>query len=445
MDLRHVGALAALILSIAVPRLAGQDAPAAEPVPDLLRNALRNAKQNPEAAAAEIAKKDPDQAMREAIRRFQSQTDGIEADEIKAAAAKMQREGIVEKAGEAAARLKEDGTLDKAKAAAEQLQRDGTLDEAAAKAKSALRAATDEPKPKTAPAPPIAAPVEVPATRPAPGIAGGEPAPVAMPVGPGEAQPEAPAEAPAMIRATETLPSAVAVATATATVVETARVAPVEGSVATTPSIPETPALDLDSVPAPLPLSKKYAQDKQGAFPATDRKHMEILAKESIMDNTKGVLLFTGNVFIDHPEFEIKCDKLEIQLAEAVGMEGGGGNSDTNFKRAVASGGMVEIRRIALDEKGKSKTQIALARIADYNAITKDIVLTGGPPYIQDGDKFIKTNSEDAKIIMRGNGLYEITGSTNRIRISIPVENDGKTEGAGVLPSGLEGSFNRRR
>ncbi len=59
----------------------------------------------------------------------------------------------------------------------------------------------------------------------------------------------------------------------------------------------------------------------------------------------------------------------------------------------------------------------------------------------------MKTNSEDSKIIMRGNGLYEITGSTNRVQIVIPIENkEGKGKKGEIgLPGGLEGSFDRFR
>ena len=84
---------------------------------------------------------------------------------------------------------------------------------------------------------------------------------------------------------------------------------------------------------------------------------------------------------------------------------------------------------LTYDDKGKPTTQIALARVADYDAIKGEFVLSGGPPYIQDGDKFIKTNSEDAQIIMRKNGLYEILGSTNRSTIVIPIEQDEKKPG----------------
>jgi len=101
---------------------------------------------------------------------------------------------------------------------------------------------------------------------------------------------------------------------------------------------------------------------------------------------------------------------------------------------------MVEIKRVTVEE-GKQKTQIAIARSLSYNAITKDITLSGGPPYIQDGDRVIKTNSEDAQIIMRGNGKYEITGTSNRSQIIIPVpKSEGNKEGS-PLGGGLGDAF----
>lgn len=389
-----------------------------------LKNVLRSVKQDP-AATIEGVKRDPEESVREATRLFQEKTSGIDAETLKAAAAKAKS--------------------------------DGMLDQAAAKAGEAVERAKVATKPAPA-APPAAKPAaakpaalpataepEVPATRPAPGISGGAPTPVAMPID--EGAPAVPAaDVPAPPPPGGPLPGAAA---ASGDVIQRSRAEAIAGAAPTAPVIPELPDLSPDAVPGPVPLSKQFHKGANGAYPSADRRHMEILSKESLMDNTKGVLLFTGNVFVDHPEFEIKCDKLEIQLAEGVGMEGSeepaGGNA--NFKRAIASGGMVEIKRLAKDEKGRPKTQIAIARVADYNAITKDIVLSGGPPYIQDGDRFVKTNSEDAKIIMRGNGFYEVTGSTNRSQIVIPIENKGGPGKKGEigLPGGLEGTFDRLR
>lgn len=392
-----------------------------------LRNMLRSVKEDP-AAALEKAKSevsdldtskidtskidtskidaamaDPDDAVRQMTKAFADNKDKIDPEKLKSAVATVKESELVEKATAAVTQL----------------------------------------------APEAAAMLEnVPATRPAPGISGGVPTPVAMPVTQGEALEIPPgsvtSDTPALmataIGSLQAAPDSPAMAN---TAVDA-----IAGAEPTRPMIPNSPGLTPDDIPAPEPLGKKYAAGPGGAYPGADKKHMEIRSKESTMDNAKGILLFTGNVEIDHPEFKIKCDKLEIEMAKSVGMDGTeAGESDSSFKRAIASGGMVEIKRITADEKGKPKTQIAIARIADYNAITKDIVLSGGPPYIQDGDRFVKTNSEDAQIIMRGNGLYEITGSSKRSQIVIPVEQkegekEGKKGGKKKNESGMGGFGN---
>ncbi|NLT69076.1 MAG: hypothetical protein GXX91_00100 [Verrucomicrobiaceae bacterium] len=402
-----------------------------------LRNMLRSVKEDPAAAleeavadpsAIDTSDLDPEEAVRQMTKAFADNKDKIDPDKLKAAVATVQESGLVEKTAAAVEQL--------APEAAAVLE---TVPEAAGVAamlkespESAPESVASEPKPAPEPVP-----ADVPATRPAPGISGGVPTPVAMPVDPGEmiatpVDPDAPPPG-----ADEPLRTA-----ADSPALANTAVDAIAGATPTQPMIPDSPGLTPEEIPKPQPLTKKYAAGG-GAYPAADSQHMEILSKESTMDNARGILLFTGNVFIDHPEFEIKCDKLEIQMAKGVGMDGSAaGESDATFKRAIASGGMVEIKRIAPDEEGKPKTQIAIARIADYNAITKDIILSGGPPYIQDGDSFVKTNSEDAQIIMRGNGLYEITGSNKRSQIVIPVEQEeGKNGKKGENGIGLGNAF----
>ncbi len=396
-------------------------------VPERLRSVLRTAKQDPGAALDEV-RQTPDAAVDDVLRQFQQKASGVKIEDLKAAAQKAQADGTVERVLKQANEVMQKEAPELAKEVEKQTAAAPAII-ATPTAPTPLATPTTETAPMTE--------TDVPATRPAPGVVGGAPAPVAMPV-------EVPEELPAVARrAVEATPAAIGSEAGTVMTEGTAE--PIAGAAPTTPMIPDSPLLKGDDIPAPKPLAKKYQKDAQGAYPVAGRKHMEILSKESVMDNTKGVLLFTGDVFIDHPEFEIKCDKLEIQTAEGVGMDSGG-KSDANFKRAIASGGMVEIRRM-VEDKGKKKTQIAIARNADYNAITKDIILSGGPPYIQDGENFVKTNSEDAKIIMRGNGLYEITGTTNRSTISIKIDED-KQKGAkkkDPLGGGLEGTFDRFR
>ena len=378
-----------------------------------LRNVLRNVKQDP-GAALESVTKDPEEAVREATRLFRANTDGVDAEQLKAAAAKMQSDGTLEQIKTKATSLIEKETGKPIESTVSEAKR--AVSEAAASRDSAA------PAPASAPAPVV----EVPATRPAPGISGGAPTPVAMPLENGAPIiPDAPREAPALARPTAGgLPTAVAAANGA--VVQETRVEPIAGASPTTPILPDLPDLGSNEVPAPLPLEKKYDKNSAGAFPAGKREHMEIRARESLMNNTKGELTFVGDVELDSPDYEMKCDKLVIYLEQGAVAEGA--TDVGGMRRAVASGGMVEIKRTVIEE-GKKKTQIALGRLVDYDAVGGDVVLSGGPPYIQDGDRFVKTNSEDSKIIMRRNGLYEITGSTNRVQISIPIENKG--EGGG--------------
>ncbi|MEM9281011.1 MAG: LptA/OstA family protein [Verrucomicrobiota bacterium] len=222
---------------------------------------------------------------------------------------------------------------------------------------------------------------------------------------------------------------------ATETVGQTQSVSSIPNSQPLESKIPDSPLLNQSEAPAPQPLEKKYQKNPSGNFENSSSRNMEITSLESTMDNNTGVITFLGEVRIDHPDFDIQCDKLQIYMAD--GAEGSNGK----FKRAIATGGMVEITRINAD----GETQIALARRADYDGNTEDIVLSGGPPYLQAGDRFVKTNSEDAQIIMTGDGKYKVTGSDagvkSRNKIVIPIdENDGTGEiGIGsTLGGGIE-------
>ncbi|MEM9018469.1 MAG: LptA/OstA family protein [Verrucomicrobiota bacterium] len=223
----------------------------------------------------------------------------------------------------------------------------------------------------------------------------------------------------------ETTPQPLATDTMPDRIVQEKTVEPIATADPTQMVIPDFAAAEAD-IPAPVPLSPKYEMKNNGGFRApSDKDNMIITARESVMDNNRGVLVFTGNVFVQYPNLDIKCEKLEIELGSdgtAESAEGG-----QSFKRAIASGGMVEVTRIVKAEKGKTKKQIAMARQVVYERATGDAVLTGGPPYIQDGESFIETNSPDAQIIMRGDNKFEIkgsdAGSKNRTRIVIPLDN----------------------
>jgi lipopolysaccharide export system protein LptA len=273
-------------------------------------------------------------------------------------------------------------------------------------------------------------PNEVPATRPAPKPGQTLPAPPASTASPMATIPDAPAlPAPPSAEPSLAIPDA---ASGPSTVTQESVVAPMANEGPTVPRIPSTPGLNPGEVPAPQPLAPKYSHQATSPTPGSDAAHMAITSNESIMDTIGKVMTFQGNVVITHPLFEIKCDKLEMILAEGLDLSGAEQSSsaggESPFRKAIASGGRVEIRRNSPD----GKTQVAMARRAEYDAVTKDIILSGGPPYIQDGDRFVETNSADAQIIMRGNGKYEVRGE--RGRIVIPVDKSDTGEAFSIGP-----------
>src|SRR5690606_3070525 len=100
----------------------------------------------------------------------------------------------------------------------------------------------------------------------------------------------------------------------------------------------------------PEPLSPKSSLEPKSQKKAKkdDPQSMEITSAESIFDQKGGDLTFKDNVFLDHPEFQMKCDTLRIEMGGGgTAMPGAGGMS--NFSRAIASGGMVEMKTISAE------------------------------------------------------------------------------------------------
>lgn len=221
-------------------------------------------------------------------------------------------------------------------------------------------------------------------------------------------------------------------------------VTPIATAPTTSSRIPDSPFLNPRDLPEPAPLAPIYQVDDEGAFESNAKNEVIITAGDSEMDNNAGIITLTENVVINHPEFVLECDKLVVTLAEGAGGDAGGEGNSSSFKRAIATGGTVKIRRISPD----GNTQIAISRMAAYNGITKDIVLSGGPPYIQDGEKHVRCTEPDAQIVMTGDGKYKINGSDSRApsrhKISFPVEGEDGSKTIGIGNS-VSGSIDRLR
>ncbi len=344
-----------------------------------LQNLIRSAKNDPEAMVEEL-QNNPEDAVREATQIFQENRDKIDTSSIDTPENRKKAEAL------SAAAMTRANEMVKEKPAVE------------APAKPEKVPATRSVTTTTQVATPVAMPVE------------GEDTPIAN-------------------------------HTAETPVVQSEHINTLSNSQPTKPQIPVTPHLTENDVPAPQPLTPKYNTKKATTSPSPGGDHMEIMARESIMDSKNGILTFRGEVFVDHPDYDLKCEKLEIQLTESIGAPGAGSSAAPAIKRAIATGGMVEIKRIGED----GKIQVALARKADYDALKQEFILSGGPPYIQDGDNLVRTTSQDSQIIMRGNGTHEIIGSgagseggRQKFKFAVPKSN-GSDSGIGAgLGSGLD-------
>ncbi len=181
--------------------------------------------------------------------------------------------------------------------------------------------------------------------------------------------------------------------------------------------IPDTQALSEKNIPAPKALKPSYAAARKSS--GTNQEAMSIRARNSVMDKKNRIVTFTGDVYAksDADRITMECDKLQIHLTpEGANVKDVDGKP-TQITKVIATGGTVKIRK--MDPTGKVQT--ALARRIDYDAISKDAMLSGGPPSLKDGGKSIKTETEDSKILLRGNGKYEIIGS-GRDYFSIPLK-----------------------
>jgi lipopolysaccharide transport protein LptA len=206
---------------------------------------------------------------------------------------------------------------------------------------------------------------------------------------------------------------------------------------------PENLQLSLagSNVPPPRPLVP--ANEKKG-----DTNAMEITSEEVEMDNAERTTTFIGNVDLKHPTFHLKSDRLliymneENQSAEGKKSEG---ETDAPFKEAVATGARVIVERVNAD----GKKDVGQARKVVYDALTGDLVLSGGPPQLQSGGSLVKTYSESATITLKKNGNHSVSdkgvGGGNKVIIPVGKDNKGgESKEPNLIPTKL-GDISKRK
>ncbi len=196
-------------------------------------------------------------------------------------------------------------------------------------------------------------------------------------------------------------------------------------------------------VPSPEDLKPKF--DKAEPEAATGPV-MEITSDESILHNSpeeERMVEFTGDVFLDHPGFNMTSDRLEVFLndEEVDAAPAKDGENKPPFKRAIATGAMIKIVRI----NPNGETETAFARRADFDGISGDVVLSGGPPQLQSGKIHVKPTGTEDKIYLLASGTYKVetstvpsTGKRGTAKLVIPISGDSKTQSPTFLPTQLD-------
>jgi len=145
-----------------------------------------------------------------------------------------------------------------------------------------------------------------------------------------------------------------------------------------------------------------------------DDQKTTIKSEEARFNAETNEVMFQGNVNLRHPQFDLNCDILEVQLAgEGAKVGGMGGQVNaTEIQRAIAKG-YVQIERMSLD----GKVQVAKSRLATYEGDSGDVVLSDYP-VLQSGKDLIRGLSETTKIYLRSNGQYHVEGKAEYIMAS---------------------------
>jgi len=169
----------------------------------------------------------------------------------------------------------------------------------------------------------------------------------------------------------------------------------------------------------------------------------EITSGEATFDQKAHIAIFTIDVVVKDPEFNVACDKLTAYLkheepakpgvkgaratprpatpkpGEPPKKTGGGG-----LERAVAEmtgDGRVEITQDKIDDKGVLTHSVGHGTKADYNATTGDIVLTGRPD-VKKGTDWVIATDDSTVITLNRDGHMSTKGPSKTVIISETVK-----------------------
>ncbi len=188
-------------------------------------------------------------------------------------------------------------------------------------------------------------------------------------------------------------------------------------------------------VPAAGGSGKKAAGGPTKKAAAPPPSEINIRSEDAVyLDANQALAIFTEDVVLDHPQFHMTSDKLEVYFIKETPKKEepekkDGGNppagpgvppvaqpaegpaapsEDAKLKQAIATGRKVVIQK--LDENGDP--QIGICRHLTYEGATGDIILRE-MPQVQRGSNVIIARDSSTYMVLKQNGELKVHGPAN--------------------------------
>jgi len=171
---------------------------------------------------------------------------------------------------------------------------------------------------------------------------------------------------------------------------------------------------------------------KKGKAAEPQPSNIDILSEGAVyLDSAQALAIFTDDVVVDHPQFHMTSDKLEVyfvkggdqKAAPEKAAKGGttagpdvppkaqpvdppaSQSGDARLKQAIATGKKVVIRK--LDENGEP--QVGICRHVTYMGDSGDVILRE-MPQVQRGNNVILARDSSTYMVLKQNGELKVHG-----------------------------------
>src|SRR5204863_5276608 len=141
---------------------------------------------------------------------------------------------------------------------------------------------------------------------------------------------------------------------------------------------------------SPVKSAAEKPKSKSGEAATEEPIITEIYADQTVFDSSKSIGIFTGNVVVTDPRFNIQGDKLTIFISK---------KQNESFEKAIVEGNVGVVRDRPSATGGPPDHMVGRSDKAVYTAKDGRIELTGNPRVQQGPNTHVATSSETVMIL----------------------------------------------